>query len=102
MFLCEHRASLRIIDCLVIKKVYFAVKGIYLMVTREEIVAEIQKVPEKHLEELYRVIKDFEAKSDGEDGPEQSAMAQLRQIKISASPDFSIKANLYDIEDKDA
>lgn len=72
------------------------------MVTREEIVAEIQKVPEKHLEELYRIVKDFNGKGDEEDGVDQSVMAQLRQIKISASPDFSIKANLYDIEEKDA
>ena len=72
------------------------------MVTREEIVAEIQKVPEKHLEELYRIVKDFEVKDDEGDGADQSVMAQLRQIKISASPDFSIKANLYEIEEKNA
>ena len=69
------------------------------MVTREDIVAEIQKVPEQHLEELYRIVKDFEGKSE-EDGSNQSVMAQLRQIKISASRDFSIKANLYDIGEK--
>lgn len=72
------------------------------MVTREDIVAEIQKVPEKHLEELYRIVKDFEVKANGEDGSDQNVMAQLRQIKISASPDFSVRANLYDIEDKNA
>ena len=33
-----------------------------------------------------------------EDRSDQSVMARLRQIKISATPDFSIKANLYDIE----
>lgn len=71
------------------------------MVTREEIVAEIQKVPEKHLAELYQVIKAIEERSEG-DEPSQNAMAALRQIKISASPDFSIKANLYDLEDKNA
>jgi hypothetical protein len=37
---------------------------------------------------------------DEEDRSDQSVMARLRQIKISASPDFSIKASLYDIEDK--
>jgi hypothetical protein len=87
---------------LLIGKVYFAVKGVDPMVTREDIVAEIQKVPEKHLEELYRIVKDFEVKANGEDGSDQNVMAQLRQIKISASPDFSVRANLYDIEDKNA
>lgn len=68
------------------------------MVTREDIVAELQKVPEKHLDEVYRIIKRYEETSE-EDEMNQSIMAKLRQIKISASPDFSIKANLYDLEE---
>ncbi|OLE98093.1 MAG: hypothetical protein AUG75_00465 [Cyanobacteria bacterium 13_1_20CM_4_61_6] len=71
------------------------------MVTREDIVAELQKVPEKHLDELYRLVKSYEETSD-EDDMNQSVMAKLRQIKISASPDFSIKANLYDLEEQNA
>ena len=71
------------------------------MVTREEVIAEIQKVPEKHLDELYRVIKNYEMLGD-EDKSNQSVMAKLRQIKISADPDFSIKANLYDLEKPNA
>lgn len=71
------------------------------MVTREEIIAEIQKVPEKHLDELYRIIKKYEG-TTGEDDTNQNVMAKLRQIKISASPDFSIKANLYDLEERNA
>lgn len=71
------------------------------MVTREDVVVEIQKVPEKYLEELYRIIKDFEERRDEEE-PDQNVMAALREIKISASSDFSIKANLYDPEGKDA
>ena len=71
------------------------------MVTREEVVAEIQKVPEKHLDELYRIIKKYEGTS-AEDNASQSVMAKLRQIKISATPDFSIKANLYDLEERNA
>ncbi len=70
------------------------------MVTREEIVAEIRKVPEKYLEELYKVVKDFEERS--EESSNQNVMAALRQIKISASPEFSVKANLYDREKSDA
>jgi hypothetical protein len=71
------------------------------MVTREDVVVEVQKVPEKYLEELYRIIKDFEERGE-EDEPDQNVMAALRDIKISASSDFSIKANLYDINEKDA
>lgn len=71
------------------------------MVTREEVIAEIQKMPEEHLDELYKIIKDFEVK-DAQEKSNQSVMAKLRQIKISASPDFSIKANLYDLEEHNA
>ncbi len=68
------------------------------MVTREDIVAEIQKVPEEHLDDLYQIIKKYERKDGVQENENQSVMAKLRQIKISASPDFSIKANLYDLE----
>ena len=71
------------------------------MVTREELIAEIQKVPEKHLDELYRIIKNYETPSEKAESS-QSVMAKLRQIKISATPDFSIKANLYDLEEQNA
>ena len=66
------------------------------MVTREEVIAEIQKVPDERLEALYFIIKDFEGRS-GEDELNHNVMAALRQIKITASPDFSIKAKLYDL-----
>ena len=71
------------------------------MVTREEIIAEIRKVPEKHFDELYHLIKKYEGTS-GESNANQNVMAKLRQIKISASPNFSIKANLYDLEEQNA
>ena len=71
------------------------------MVTREEVIAEIQKVPEKHLDELYRIVKNYEMAS-GEDESNQSVMATLRQIKISASPDFSTKSSLYGLEELNA
>jgi lysozyme family protein len=71
------------------------------MVSREEVIAQIQKVPDKHLDELYRIIKNYEEAS-GEEAAEQSVMAQLRGVKISAAPDFSIKADLYDLEEHNA
>lgn len=71
------------------------------MVTREDVVAEIQKVPDEHLEALYLIIKNFE-EQNGKDESNQNVMAALRRIKITASPDFSIKAKLYDLEERDA
>jgi hypothetical protein len=67
------------------------------MVTREEILFEIQKMPEQYLDELYQVIKDFESRS-GTELSDQDVMAKLREIKISASPDFSTRADLYDAD----
>ncbi len=77
-------------------------EGVELMATREEIVAEIQKTPDEHLAELYEIIKDFEARHGAEDTSDLSVMAKLRRIKISAPPDLSLKASLYDSEEKGA
>jgi hypothetical protein len=57
------------------------------MVTREDVLIEVRKLPEEYLGELYQIIKDFEARIDGEDA-DQNVMAALRQIKISASSNF--------------
>ena len=71
------------------------------MISREKILEVIKKVPDENLDELYSIIKDFEVNAEnGQSG--ESVMARLRKIKISASPDFSIKANLYDLEAKNA
>ena len=67
------------------------------MVTREEILVEVQNVPEKYLDELYQIIKDFES-SLVPKSSDQDVMAALRRIKISASPDLSIRADLYEAD----
>lgn len=66
------------------------------MVTREEILVEVRKMPEQYLNELYQLIKDFESRALPELS-DQDVMAALREIKISASPDFSTRADLYDV-----
>lgn len=71
------------------------------MVTREEILVEVRKVPEKYLDELYQIIKDFETRPEAEE-TDHDVMAALRRIKISASPDFSTKADLYEPDDSHA
>ncbi len=60
------------------------------MTTRAKILEEIQNVPDELLGELYQVIKDFEEKKE----PKKNVLARLREIRISATPDFSIKASL--------
>lgn len=67
------------------------------MVTRDEIVAEIEKVPAKHLDELYTIIRNYEEIGEAGDGTE-SVMAKLRQIRVSAARDFSTNADLHDLE----
>ena len=69
------------------------------MITKEELVAEIEKVPVQYLGKLYQVIKRFEEEMNGAD---ESVMAKLRKIKIAAAPDFSTKEKLYEIEDANA
>src|SRR5215207_5721881 len=76
-------------------------RGGLRMITREELVAEIQRVPDKHLGELYRIIKSYE-ENGGDSNDDENVMAKLRDIKIVASPDFSINAKLHDLDRKDA
>ena len=71
------------------------------MATREEIIAELEKIPQKHLDELYRIIKSYEVTIEADDETE-SIMRKLRQIKIAAAPDFSTTAKLYDLEEQNA
>jgi hypothetical protein len=71
------------------------------MITREKLIEELKKMPDEHLEDLYKVIKSLEANGTREEAGE-TVMARLRKIKISASPDLSIRAKLYDLEGEDA
>lgn len=64
------------------------------MVTREKIIEELEKMADEHLDEVYKVIKSLGANGTPE-GAGKTVMARLRNIKISASPDLSIRAKLY-------
>lgn len=64
------------------------------MITMEKVIAEMEKLPMPYLEEIYNIIKGFK-----KDDVEDNLMARLRKIKISAPSDFSIKADLYNIEE---
>lgn len=66
------------------------------MTLREQIVEKIKNMPEQGLDELLKVVEDIELKK-----AKPNAMAQLRQIKISAAPDLSTNAEIYPIVKRD-
>jgi hypothetical protein len=60
------------------------------MTIREQIISEVQKIPEQYLPELQKIIEGFE-----EQKAKPSLMQQLREIKIQAPPDFAENLDLY-------
>jgi hypothetical protein len=65
------------------------------MQTREKILERIQRLPEDLLPEVDSFLEKVEQHS------EMNAFAKLREIKISAAPDFSTKAEIYRSVEKD-
>lgn len=62
------------------------------VITRDVIIEEILKIPESNLEELFKIIREFESATK-KSGP--GLMSKLRDIKISAAKDLSQTADLY-------
>ena len=61
------------------------------MEIREQIIEEVQKIPEQHLTEFQEVVKEFVEKKS-----KPSLMERLRQIKITdLPPDYSRNIDLY-------
>jgi hypothetical protein len=60
------------------------------MTIREQIISEVQKIPEQYLPELQKIIEGFE-----EQKLKPNLMQQLREIKIQAPPDFTENLDLY-------
>jgi hypothetical protein len=60
------------------------------MEIREQIIEEVQKIPEQHLTEFQEIVKDFVEKKS-----KPSLMERLRQIKIQGPPDFAENFDLY-------
>jgi hypothetical protein len=67
--------------------------GAKAMTTRELIQAEIRKIPEERLGELYALIRSFVASKTGFPGP--GIMAKLREVQIEAPSDFAANLDLY-------
>lgn len=63
------------------------------MTTIELIQAEISRIPEEHLSELYGVIRDFTASKSA--SPRPGIMARLREVQIEAPADFAANLDLY-------
>ena len=63
------------------------------MVTKESVKAEIDKVPDELLDELYGLVKGFTRAS--ESGAQPSIWDKLLQIKFDGPVDFSENLDLY-------
>ncbi len=63
------------------------------MTTLEQIQAEISKIPEESLGELYGLIREFAAAKSGSSCI--GIMAKLREVQIQGPPDFAANLDLY-------
>lgn len=63
------------------------------MTTKEMIQAEIDRLDEEYLDEVYLLIKNF-AQSK-QPSKKQSLMSKLKSIKIDAPADFATNLDLY-------
>ena len=63
------------------------------MITKETIKSEVERVPEDRLAELYQVVKTFTESQPSSSKP--SLMSKLKNVRISAPPDFSENIDLY-------
>jgi hypothetical protein len=64
-----------------------------VMVTKEIIKSEIERVPEERLEELYEVVKVYSRAETESNG--NTLFSKLRKIKIQGPEDFSENLDLY-------
>jgi hypothetical protein len=64
-----------------------------VMVTKEIIKSEIERVPEERLEELYEVVKVYSRTETESNG--NTLFSKLRNIKIDGPEDFSENLDLY-------
>jgi hypothetical protein len=70
------------------------------MTTKELIQAEIDRISDEDLDELYSLVKDFTQLK--QQSRKQSLMSKLRAIRIDAPEDFSTNFDLYASGEKGA
>jgi hypothetical protein len=66
------------------------------MTVKELIQAEIDKIPETELNEVYQLIKEYNHKKDSS---KKGVLSKIKQIKIQAPKDFSINFDYYSSQD---
>ncbi len=64
-----------------------------MIVTKETIKEEVEKVPKERLNELYEVIKDFSQPKKKKS--KEEFLANLQKIRIDAPPDFASNIDEY-------
>jgi len=64
------------------------------LTTKELIQAELEKIPEQRLDELYLVVKQFAGES-ALPGKNKNLMAKLRKIQIDGPVDFAENLDKY-------
>jgi hypothetical protein len=63
------------------------------MATREEIISEVEKVPDQRLDELYSVVKTFSQEEAS--GAKEGFLVRLSRIQIEGPEDFATNFDLY-------
>ena len=63
------------------------------MISKELIKAEIERVPEERLDDLYSVIRTYSQPRTQNDG--RSLMSKLRDVTINGPEDFAENIDLY-------
>ena len=63
------------------------------MISKELLKAEIERVPEERLDELYSVIRNYSKRATQQDG--RSLMSKLREVTIEGPEDFAENIDLY-------
>ncbi len=64
-----------------------------MIVTKEIIKEEVEKVPTERLNELYEVVKDFSQPKKKKS--KEEFLASLQKIKINAPPNFAANIDDY-------
>ena len=64
-----------------------------VMITKDIIKSEIEKVPEERLEELYEIVKIYSQPESEKNG--NTLFKKLRKISIDGPADFSENLDLY-------
>jgi hypothetical protein len=63
------------------------------MTTKERIQAEIDRLDQESLNQLYQLVKEFAASKAANQQP--GIMAKLKSVRIEAPTDFSVNLDLY-------